>query len=114
MYEIRYSKEFNRNYIKLRARADKGNSEARYLIELISKATAKLAENREAGKKIPRKKWPKEYIQKYNINNLWKYKLDSYWRLVYTITRDEVDFFLIYMEFMDHKKYDRKFKYKTS
>lgn len=114
MYEIRYSKEFNRSYVKLKKKAAKGSREAEYLIGLIRKAKAMLAEDREAGKKIPRKKWPKEYIQKYNINNLWRYKLDSYWRLVYTIMAGEIDFFLIYLEYIDHKKYDRKFGYKTS
>ncbi len=77
MLEIRYSAEFNKDYIKLRKRADKGNTEAKYLLDLISKATAKLAENSEAGKKIPKKIWPKEYVQKYGVNNLWKYNLDQ-------------------------------------
>ena len=70
MREIKYSAEFNKDYVKLRKRADNGNSEAQYLLDLISKATAKLAENPEAGKKIPRKLWPKEYVQKYGVNNL--------------------------------------------
>ena len=113
MHEIRYSAEFNKDYVKLRKRADKGNSEAEYLLELISRATAKLAENPEAGKKIPRKLWPKEYIQKYGVNNLWKYNLDQNWRLIYTITGNQVNLFLIYLEYMDHKNYNRKFRYKS-
>lgn len=114
MHEIRYSEEFNKDYVKLREKADKGNGEAKYILELISKATAKLAINREAGKKISRKKWPAEYIQKHDITNLWKINLDSYWRLVYTITGTEVKMFLIYLEYLNHKEYDRKFNYKTS
>ncbi len=112
MHEIRYSAEFNKDYVKLRKRADKGNTEAQYLIDLISKATAKLAENTEAGKKIPKKQWPKEYIQKYGVNNLWKYNLDQNWRLIYTAASNQVNLFLIYLEYTDHKKYNRKFRYK--
>ena len=56
--EIRYSEEFSKDYVKLRTKADNGNGEAKYLIELISKATAKLATNPEARKKIPKKLWP--------------------------------------------------------
>ena len=112
MQEIKYSKEFNKDYVKLRNKADKGSKEAEYLLELISKATARLAENKEAGKKVPRKQWPKEYIQKYDIKNLWKYNLDSYWRMTYTITGTQVDIFLIYLEYMTHKDYDRKFKHR--
>ena len=114
MHKISYSKEFNKDYVKLRDKADKGNGEAKYLIELISKATAKLSKDRESGKHIPKKQWPKEYIQKYGVTNLWKYNLDSYWRLVYTITGTEIDLFLIYLEHMTHKEYDRKFNYKRT
>ncbi len=111
MHEIRYSNEFNKDFIKLKDKAEKGNSEAKYLVELIKKASIKLSKDKEAGKKIPKKLWPKEYIKKYDIKNLWKYNLNSYWRLVYTITANEIDFFLIYLDYLDHKKYNRKFKY---
>jgi addiction module RelE/StbE family toxin len=111
MHEIRYSEEFNKDFIKLKNRAERGNSEAKYLLELISKATSKLYLNKEAGKKIPRKLWPKEYIKKYDIKNLWKYNLDSCWRLLYTITGNEINLFLIYLEYLNHKEYDRKFNY---
>ena len=111
MHEIRFSEEFNKDFIKLKNKAEKGNSEAEYLISLISKATIKLSKNKEAGKKIPRKLWPKEYIQKYDLSNLWKFNLDSYWRLLYTITGNEISLFLIYLEFLNHKEYERKFNY---
>jgi addiction module RelE/StbE family toxin len=114
MHEVRYSEEFNKDYVKLRERADQGNGEAKYLIELISKATAKLSLNREAGIQIPKKQWPGEYPQKYGITNLWKINLDSNWRLIYTITGNEVEMFLIYLEYIKHKEYDRKFGYKKS
>ncbi|MBI5553869.1 MAG: hypothetical protein HY917_03970 [Candidatus Diapherotrites archaeon] len=114
MHEIRYSAEFNEAYVNLSVRAEKGNGEARYILECVSRATAKLAQNIEAGKKIPRKLWPREYIQKYGITSLWKMNLDSNWRLIYTITGQQVKFILIYLEYMSHKEYDRKFGYKTS
>ena len=90
MHEIRYSAEFNEEYVKLRTKADKGDGQAKYLLELVSKVTAKLAENTEAGRKIPHRLWPREYIQKYGVTNLWKINLDSNWRLVYTIDRKSV------------------------
>ena len=114
MHEIRYSAEFNEEYVKLRTKADKGDGQAKYLLELVSKVTAKLAENTEAGRKIPHRLWPREYIHKYGVTNLWKINLDSNWRLVYTITGQQVSLFLIYLEYMTHKEYDRKFGYKTS
>jgi hypothetical protein len=50
MHQIRFSAEFNEEFLKLQLRAEKGNGEAKYLLELLAKATSKLAENREAGK----------------------------------------------------------------
>ena len=114
MVEIRYSAEFNKDFFKLKEKAIHGNSEANYLLELIQKANSTLLANREAGMKIPKKLWPKEYVQKFDVNNLWKYNLDSNWRLMYTIQGNEVNLFVIYLEFLNHKHYDRKFGYKTS
>ena len=111
MHEIRFSEEFEKDFFKLKSKALKGNSEAKYLLELISKASVKLEIEKEAGKKIPRKLWPKEYIKKYDLTNLWKFNLDSYWRMLYTITGNEIDLFLIYLEYLNHKEYNRKFKY---
>lgn len=112
MYEIKYSKDFNKEFVKIQNKAETGNSDEKYLLELINKATADLAKNKEAGVKVPRKLWPKEYIQKYGITNLWKYNLDSYWRLTYTITGTEIQFFLIYLEVMDHHNYNKRFGYR--
>ncbi len=114
MHEIRYSAEFNEEFVKLCNRASKGEGESKYLLELIRKATARLAQDREAGKKVPRNQWPKEYQQKYGLTNLWKYKLDSNWRLLYTISGDQINFFVIFLEYLSHKEYDRKFGYKRT
>ena len=57
MHEIRYSADFNKDYVKLRVRADRKDTESQYIIELISRATARLAENSEAGRKIPRRRF---------------------------------------------------------
>ena len=114
MSEIRYSSDFNKDYLKLLKRASEGNSEANYIISLIVKATAKLSENAEAGIKLPQRLWPKEYARKFDISNLWKFNLDSNWRLIYTISYDGIKIFLVYLECLSHKEYDRKFGYKTS
>jgi len=112
MHEVRYSRAFSKDYWKLKKKADKGNAEAEKLILLISDATRELSSDREAGRKIQRKLWPKEYVQKYGVTNLWKYNLDSYWRLIYTITGNEIEMYLIYLEYLPHPEYEKKFKYK--
>ena len=111
MPEIRYSSEFNKSYSKLKEKALAGNFEAKYIIGLIEKATIKLSCDLNSGTQISRKLWPEEYVQKFDVKNLWKINLDSNWRLVYTITGFKIDLFLIYLEYMSHKDYNRKFKY---
>jgi len=112
MHEVRYSQAFSKDYERLKKKAIKGNAESEKLLLLISNATRELSIDRESGRKIQRRLWPKEYSQKYGVTNLWKYNLDSYWRLIYTIAGNEVEMFLIYLEYMPHPHYERKFKYK--
>ena len=70
--------------------------------------------NREAGKRIPKRLIPREYVTKYGVTNLWKLNLDRYWRMIYTIVGDEIQLVTIVIEILNHKKYDRKFGYRTT
>ena len=78
----------------------------------IKRALKDLKINAFSGIQIPKKLFPKEYIQKYNINNLWKYDLPQGWRLIYTITREnEIEIICAILEWINHKNYKRRFKY---
>ena len=66
-----------------------GKFEDKKLFQFIERAIKDLKKDSTFGIKIPKKLWPKIYIQKYNIDNLWKYDLPNGWRLVYTIKTDE-------------------------
>ncbi len=114
MYEVRFSKEFSEDYVKLKRRAESGRDEARYLVKIIDKGIAKLKRDREAGKRIPKRLIPREYSVKYAVTNLWKINLDRYWRMIYTIVGDEIRIVSIIIEVLNHKKYDRKFGYHTT
>jgi Txe/YoeB family toxin of Txe-Axe toxin-antitoxin module len=64
------------------------------------------------GTKIPRKLWPKEYITKYKINNLWKYDLPDGWRLIYSLfPQNKVEILSVIIEWFNHKDYERRFNY---
>ncbi len=77
----------------------------------ISRAIEDLKTNPYVGIQIPKKLIPKDYIKKYEIDNLWKYDMPKGWRLVYTIVRDEILILSVILEWFDHKNYERKFKY---
>lgn len=88
-----------------------GKYESKKLYEFIKRAIGDLKENPTCGAKIPRALWPKLYVSKYNITNLWKYDLPNGWRLVYTVKTNEVMILNIILEWFSHKEYERRFKY---
>lgn len=96
---------------KTKEEYDKAKLEDPQLHKFLERATDDLKNNPNCGIKIPRDLWPKEYIKKYKIDNLWKYDLPNAWRLVYTIAKDEVKIMAILLEWFDHKNYERRFGY---
>ena len=78
----------------------------------ILKAIDKIKDNVFCGENIPKKQIPKEYIQKYGIDNLWWYPLPNAWRLVYSIMgSNTIKILAVIIDYYDHKNYERKFKY---
>ena len=88
-----------------------GRAEEKQLYRFISRALKDLKENPMCGIKIPKDRWPRTYIQKYGITNLWKYDLPNAWRLIYTIMADQIRILNIILEWYSHKDYERRFGY---
>lgn len=64
-----------------------------------------------AGERVGKKKWPKYYIMRYGIRNLFVFDLSKGWRLTYTIIAEGMKKIVCVLEAMDHKTYERRFKY---
>ncbi|MEK6908741.1 MAG: hypothetical protein AABX23_01675 [Nanoarchaeota archaeon] len=79
----------------------------------IQRAITKLKENVFAGENIRKERIPKEYIQKYLIDNLWWYPLPDAWRLVYSIATSKSEVLVTIIEYFDHKNYAKRFGYKS-
>jgi len=78
----------------------------------ILRAIEDLKQNAFWGTQLPKHLIPKEYIQKYDAQNLWKYDLPNGWRLLYTINvEDKVQLISAILEWFDHKDYERRFNY---
>lgn len=78
----------------------------------ILNAIDKIKEDVFCGENIPKKQIPKEYIQKYGIDNLWWYQLPNAWRLVYSIIgTNTIEILALIIDYYNHKNYERKFKY---
>lgn len=87
-----------------------GKFEDKELYRFIKRAIDDLKKDSACGARIPKRLWPKEYI-KIGITNLWKYDLPNAWRLIYTMTGNEVRILATILEWFDHKNYERRFKY---
>lgn len=90
---------------------ERGKFEEKQLFEFINRAVDDLKNNPFCGIRIPKKLWPKEYIKKYKVTNLWKYNLPDYWRLIYTLIGNKIRIISMILEWMNHKDYEKKFKY---
>jgi hypothetical protein len=88
-----------------------GKFEDKQLYNFLCRAIEDLKQNPQCGVRIPNKLIPKEYIQKYGVNNLWKYNLPSAWRLAYSLAGNEIKIVSVILEWMSHKEYEKRFKY---
>jgi hypothetical protein len=82
-----------------------------YLLKIIDAGLDVLKLNMFAGQSIEKKKHPRFYLQKYGVNNLYKFNLDSSTRLIYTLIAEETGVAVVVLEILDHKKYEERFGY---
>jgi Txe/YoeB family toxin of Txe-Axe toxin-antitoxin module len=106
--EIRFADEKLKNSFE---KLKKFKSEEKKLYEWICRAFGDLKEDAFCGIQIPKKLIPRDYIKKYKIDNAWKYDLPRGWRLIYSIANSEICVLSIILEWMDHKNYEKRFKY---
>ena len=86
-------------------------TEDQRLHKWICRAFEDLEENAFCGIRIQKRLIPKIYIEKYRIDNLWKYDLPKGWRLIYPVAGNEITILSIILEWMSHKDYERRFRY---
>ena len=82
------------------------------LLRSIIRVRDLLKENPFAGDQIKKRQIPDKYIDKYDAENAWRIELADRWRLVYTITGNQVEIITFIMDMYDHKDYDKVFGYK--
>lgn len=90
-----------------------GRSEEKRLVENLENAIVDLKRDPFRGVRIPKQLWPKVYVQRYDIRNLWKYNLPDAWRLIYTVVGNEVEIISVLLEWFNHKDYEKRFKYRV-
>lgn len=108
MTEIQFANEkLKESFEKLKA----GKYEEGKLYEWLTRVFNDLKENPFCGIRIPRRLTPDYYTKNYHIENLWKYNLPDAWRLIYSVEANQIVIISIILEWLDHKEYERRFKY---
>ncbi len=100
-------KKVKEAYEKLKVSA----TEDRMLYDWLTRAFEDIQKDAFCGIQIPKRFIPKEYIKKYGIDNLWKYDMPKAWRLLYSVAGNKVIVISIIIEWLPHKKYEKRFGY---
>ena len=82
------------------------------LLRSINRVKEELKQNPFAGEQVPKKQIPGKYVLKYDVDNLWRIELADRWRLVYTITGNQLEIINFVLDIFNHKFYDKVFGYK--
>jgi hypothetical protein len=77
----------------------------------LVRAIETLKEDAFSGRNVKKSIIPKSLIQKYELNNLWIYNLPDGWRMLYVLTSEEIQIIAVILDWMDHKDYERLFKF---
>ena len=93
------------------AKLKTSKTEDQNLYKWINRALDDIEEDAFCATQVQKKLIPKVYIDKYGINNLWKYDLPSGWRLLYSVANNDVIVLAIIIEWFSHKEYEKRFKY---
>ena len=83
------------------------------LLRSINRVSSLLKQNPFAGDQVKKRQIPSKYIQKFDAENVWRIELADRWRLVYTITGNQVEITAFVMDIYNHKDYDKVFGYKS-
>lgn len=73
------------------------------ILRSIDRVRGWLKDNPFAGEQVRKNQIPKQYIEKYEITNLWRMDLSNFWRLIYTIRSTEVEIINFVLNIVDHK-----------
>ncbi len=82
------------------------------ILRSIERVKEWLKNNPFKGEQVEKRKIPKDYTDKYGIDNLWRIDLADHWRLIYTLQSNDVEIISFVLNITDHRKYDKIFGYR--
>ena len=82
------------------------------LFSSIENKKEELQKNPFYGVQIPKNLIPRIYIERYDVENLWKCNLSLAWRAIYFIKGERERIFVSIVDLVDHSTYDKIFGYR--
>jgi len=82
------------------------------MLKAILRNIELLKQKPDLGQSITRRLIPKEYIRKYQVKNLYRIELPDFFRMLYTLNDEEIEIIAFVLDIIDHKKYNKKFRYR--
>ena len=84
------------------------------IFNAINKKVGLIKNNFHYGEPIAKSKIPAKWKEKYGITNLFWVELPHFWRMFYSLAdgETEIEIIAFVVEILDHKKYNKLFKYK--
>lgn len=96
------------NKLKELIKSEGESSENATLLRSIDQKIEWLKENPLKGEVVKKKDIPKDL----DVDNLFKLRLAGYWRMLYTIRRQEIEIFCFVLVIEPHQDYDKRFGHK--
>jgi len=110
---VKLSPEAEEVYKYLNREAPYSKTE-RMILKAINQKVELIKSNPHYGDAIAKKLFPEEYKKKYGITNLFRVELPAFWRMLYTLTNgeSEIEIIAFVLDIINHKEYNKKFRYK--
>jgi hypothetical protein len=88
------------------------SKEEQMILNSVAQKVKILTEDEFYGDRIQKRLIPSYYKKKYSITNLFRVELPCFWRLLYSVSGNQVEIIALVVDICDHKLYDRRFGYK--
>ena len=77
----------------------------------LVRAIKNIQQDPRVGRNVKKRLIPRKLIGRYEIDNLRIHNLPNAWRMLYSITSSEIEIISVILNWMNHKDYERLFKF---
>ncbi len=98
-----------KTYLELKTKKDK---QSKIILKSLDRLKEILKQNPQYGQPIAKRLIPQKLL-KLGITNLYRIKLPNFWRMLYTIEGNKIEILLFVLNIVNHKDYNKLFKYKN-